>query len=200
MADKQTDTKDRPKGASEDESQGSDLTALLQQYHQETGDKDSKDHLRVLESLKPVVDFAKQQMSKNEQDEVNQSIDNAYKFVTEEKALKGLNKTIVRGFLEAYGVENPRFYEAFRDQRKDPDTWKSELAKGRDWVKGQYEELLKGVGKSDIRSDLEAAKAAVAGTSTDDDPGDKVDAQKLFDMSDSDFDKFMRSELAKASR
>lgn len=194
MTDKQTRPDGRADRGTEDKAQESDLAALVRQYEQETGDGD---RAALLKSLQPVVDFAKGEMSSREQAAVEEAIDQAYKFVTDDDSLKGLNKTVVRGFLEAYGVENPDFSEAFRNQKKNPGAWKSELGKGREWVKKQFEGLIK---KSDMRSDLEAAKAAVAGTSTEEPEKEKVDPAKLFAMSDSAFNQHVAAEIAKASR
>ncbi len=179
----------------------SELDSLLKEYEsspQSTAQATTSDVGRVLSHLKPVVDYAKFSMEKDQKDAVDQDIAKAYEFIQEDEELKGLKTTHVRGFLEAYAVENPSFAKAFKERAQSPEAWKSALESGRDWLKGEFGGMSKSGVSSDL-TDLEAAKAAVAGTtesaaSKDDGPT----PTEMFAMSDQKFKQLMDRKIAEA--
>ena len=187
----------QPGGAEAASSGESELSTLLKEYETDrTPDtKPNGDVGRVLKALQPVVDYAKDSMAKGREDAVKADLDNAFKFVTEKDELKSLTPSTVRGFLEAYSVDHPDFAKAFQDRKANPETWTEALDKGRDWLTQEFS----GFSKSDERGDIEAAQAAVDGT-TDQVPDakDGLSSNQMFDMSDVAWEKYMDSELAKA--
>jgi hypothetical protein len=178
-------------------SEESELDTLLKEYETDRTPeiKPNGDVGRVVAALKPVLDYTRDRMAKDQADAVQGDLDNAFKFVTEQDELKSLKPAVVRGFLEAYGVDHPDFAKAFQNRQKAPEVWNEALVKGRDWLKEEFA----GISKSDERGDIEAAQAAVTGT-TDQVPDAKSGPSPtdMFAMSDVQWENFMDSELAKA--
>lgn len=187
----------QPGGAEAAASGESELDTLLKEYETDRTPetKPNGDVGRVLKGLKPLVDYAQDRMAKDQADAVQGDLDNAFKFVTEQDELKSLKPAVVRGFLEAYGVDHPDFAKAFQNRKAQPEAWNEALGKGRDWLKEEFS----GFSKSDERGDIEAAQAAVTGT-TDQVPEAKggPTPTEMFAMSDMQFENYLDSELAKA--
>lgn len=187
----------RPGGAEAASSGESELDTLLKEYETDRTPetKSNGDVGRLVTGLKPVIEYAKNRMVKDQNDAVQADLDDAFKFVTEDENLKGLKSSTVRGFLEAYGIDHPDFATAFQNRGKNPEVWSEALSKGRDWLKEEFS----GFSKSSDREDLEAAQAAVTGT-TDQVPDakDGPTAVEMFAMSDMDWQKYKDAELAKA--
>ena len=187
---KQNATDDASGGSEAATSGESELDTLLKEY--DTGQSKPSDVSKVVKAFEPVAAYAKSRMEKDQADAVKDDIDQAFKFVTEDEGLKNLKKSHVRGFLEAYGSENPEFARAFHERAEKPEQWNAVLEKGRDWMK----EEISGLSKSDDKQDLEAATAAVSGTAdqiNSDSTGPS--ANEMFEMSDTDWQKFMDKEL-----
>lgn len=187
---------DDGQGRSEAASSGkSELDSLLSEFDTQTDRKPESDMSRVLETIKPLAQFAKSRMEKDRQDGLKADIDDAFKFMTEADELKSLKPTHVRGFMEAYAVENVEFSAAFQNREAKPQEWKSALQKGRDWLVGEISEF----GKSDLKEDVEAAKAAVDGA-TDEVPnaGKGPSSKEMFAMSDVEWENYMDAESAEA--
>lgn len=187
----------QPGGAEAATSGESELDTLLAEYETDRTPetKPTGDVGRVLKGLKPIVEYAQDRMAKDRADAVQGDLDNAFKFVTEQEELKSLKPAVVRGFLEAYGVDHPDFAKAFQNRQKSPEAWNEALTKGRDWLKEEFS----GMSKSDDRGDIEAAQAAVTGT-TDQVPDAKEgpSVPAMFEMSDVQWESFMDTESAKA--
>ncbi len=186
----------QPGGAEAASSGESELDTLLKEYETDRTPqtKPNGDVGRVLKGLKPIVEYARDRMAKDQDDAVKADLDNAFKFVTEQDELKSLKPAVVRGFLEAYGIEHPDFAKAFGDRQANPAAWTEALGKGRDWLKEEFS----GMSQSNDRGDIEAAQAAVTGT-TDQVPDAKggPTPTDMFAMSDVQFENFLDSELAK---
>lgn len=178
-------------------SEGSTLDDLLKEYEQD-GDRaktrQQPDSRRFLSELKPVIDFAKTAMSERQAKAIDDELKAAYEFMTEDEDLKGFKPVHLRGFMEAYNIEQPSFGEAFMARQKDPTAWKAALAKGRDWLKAQ----LKDMPGASMKSDLAAAKASVAGTSTQDAKKAESNAAELFAMSDAEYQAHISKLLSEA--
>ena len=197
VTEKQNATDDAHPGGAEAVSSGeSELDTLLKEYETDRNveTKPNGDVARVLKGLAPIVEYAKDRMVKDQNDVVQTDLDNAFKFVTEQDELKSLKPSTVRGFLEAYGVDHPDFAKAFQNRQANPEAWTQALTKGRDWLKEEFA----GISKSDERGDIEAAQAAVTGT-TDQVPEakDGPTPAEMFAMSGTEWESFMEAELAK---
>lgn len=140
---------------------------------------------KKLNGLMPVVDFAKQAMADRQEETLNQDLASALKVLKEPEETKDIPDSLVRGFMEAYAVENKPFATAFQKRHDDPAGWKTALESGREWLKEKVK-LLPG---NKVKDDLEAARAAVAETNAeptgDDDEGPS--AVDMFNMSDAEF-------------
>jgi hypothetical protein len=152
----------------------------------------------ALKALKPVVDFAQQQMTEKQTEGVTKDIDAAVEFISEPDELKGLKSSTAIGLLEAYAREDPSFTEAFNSRKQSPQEWKAGLEKARDWVKTTVAEL-RGTEGSNTRSDVEAAKAAVQGQSNQAADDEQLDPATMFKLSDQDFEEVLAKERAKAA-
>ncbi len=174
----------------------SELDTLLKEYETDRTPetKPNGDVGRVVQALQPVVEYARNSMAKDQADAVQGDLDTAFKFVTEQEELKSLKPAVVRGFLEAYGVDHPDFAKAFQNRKAQPEAWNEALGKGRDWLKEEFS----GFSKSDERGDIEAAQAAVTGT-TDQVPDSKggPSPNDMFAMSDTKWASYLESEMEK---
>lgn len=186
-----------PAQAAETPTDGADLDSLLKEW----GDSPKPDPTvgRVLNAVKPVIDFARTEQAKRAIDEQTEGMNSALDFMREAEDYKEFPKKWIRGYLEVYAAENTSFADAFQDRSGNPEAWKSELAKARD----VFPEWVKELPGNSVRSDVEAAKAAVSGTSTErDDEGDSDEpaAIDLWQLSDSDFVRQTEKRLAKGKR
>lgn len=197
VTEKQSAADDAQSGGTEAASSGeSELDTLLKEYETDrtTDTKSNGDVGRLVKGLQPVIEYARDRMVKDQNDAVKADLDNAFKFVTEQDELKSLKSSTVRGFLEAYGVDHPEFATAFQNRGKNPEAWTEALTKGRDWLREEFS----GFSKSSDREDLEAAQAAVTGT-TDQVPDakDGKTPKEMFAMSDVAWESYMDAEIAK---
>ncbi len=187
----------QPGGAEAASSGESELDSLLKEYETDrtSETKSNGDVGRLVKGLQPVIEYARDRMVKDQNDAVQGDLDSAFKFVTEQDELKSLKPSTVRGFLEAYGVDHPDFAKAFQNRGKNPEVWTEALSKGRDWLKEEFA----GFSQSSDREDLEAAQAAVTGT-TDQVPDakDGPTPTDMFAMAGTEWENFMEAELAKA--
>ena len=194
-------TGDARAASAEPASGESELDSLLREYESTAPNTQSGsgDVGKVLSHLKPVVDYAKNSMEKDHQNSVDQDITKAYEFMQETEELKGLKTSHIRGFMEAYAVENPSFSKAFREREQNPERWSSALEKGRDWLKEEIGGMRKS-NNSEDQTDLEAAKAAVAGAtdSASKEQSEGPTPTDMFAMSDQKFKQLMDREIAKA--
>lgn len=187
----------QPGGAEAAASGESELDTLLKEYETDRTPetKPNGDVGRVVKALQPVVDYARNSMARDQADAVKGDLDTAFKFVTEADGLKTLEPDDVRGFLEAYGANHPNFAKAFENRSKNPEVWNEALGKGRDWMTERFAKFS----SSTDRGDIEAAQAAVTGT-TDQVPDakDGPSVPDMFAMSDVQWENFMDTESARA--
>jgi len=167
----------------------SDLDTLLKEF--ETSET-KPDIGRVLRPLEPVIEFARTEMAGRAKKEVEDDINKALDYSYEAEELKGVPKRFVRGYYEAYASENPDFVQAFTDRGKNPKGWKAALEGARTEMVKEWKE----VPTNTIRTDVEAARAAISGTVQ---PGEapKLDPRKLMKMSGSEYRAMVEEEIAK---
>lgn len=153
----------------------------------------------VLESLKPVVEFAQNELTNKSAERIQSDMDAAVTFLNEDDSLKGLKGNMAMGMLEAYAREDPTFAKSFEQRGESPLQWREHLEKARDWVKETITDFS-GASQESVRDDLEAAKAAVQGqTNRADNTSEGPSAVEMFNMSDTDFEALKAAERAKAS-
>ena len=153
---------------------------------------------RVLKKVEPVIDFARNAAAKEENEQVEKDLKAALDFMTEPEEFKDFPEFWMKGYLEAHSAEDPSFADAFNKRGDNPDAWKAALSKAREKLSERASELP----GSKVRSDVEAAKAAVSGTSTEpakpDQKSEQEQALALMQMSEGDYRRHVEQELAKA--
>jgi len=167
----------------------SELDSLLSEFKNATNNT---------KELDPVIEFAKGEMARKQQESLDGDIAKAVEVIQKaDDALKGVNPKLIQGLMEAYAREDPGFAKAFEDRGKNPKGWEAALVEGSKFAL----DLLNDLPGNKGRDDLEAAKAAVDGTSTDSTPkDDEPDIAEIQKLSDFDFKQRLQEEIAKAAR
>jgi hypothetical protein len=177
----------RAPAGQEASSETSDLDTLLQEY-----EKDGKPQT-ALKAVKPIIDFARKQMAKDEEQSLADDLNSACSVLKEAEGLAEIDNKLLVGFMESFARDNPAFRKAFSKRTEDPDAWQAQLLKGREWLEGTIKENFK-----PKTSDVEAAKAAVKGTTETADSKKGPDPNAMLNMNGVEWRKFMDSELGKA--
>ena len=161
----------------------SDLDTLLKGYQPGA---QSPTHNPILARLSPVIAFAEKEMASQAVAAFEKDVQGAVEFLADSEDTKALPQIFVRGFLDAYAVQNPDVREAFAKRGEDPAGWRSALGR----MKTDFDKDAKALLNGRIRSDVEAAQAAVAGQSSQQSPDQPIDSRKLNKMSDHEFNAF----------
>lgn len=173
-------------------SAGADLDGLLKEFETPNpGTASPRADMSVLKAIKPVIDYVDTEMKTKAKSALDEDIKKAVGFVKEDESAKALPDKLVRGFLEGHAVEDESFARAFQNRQADPSTWQAKLADAR---KALAEEI-KSLPGNMVKSDVEAARAAVAGRSEP--VGDTApSAIELASMSQRDFDDYVKKQIA----
>lgn len=146
----------------------------------------------IPQELAPVIRFAESKMIEEVKATIDKEVESAISTLTADEAFKGTPKRLARGFLEAWAIENPEFKQAFEQRKSNPKGWEKALS---DASTGFAEDMGKMPGNS-VRSDVEAARAAVRGTSSAPPPKPRQkSAPELRNMSDQEFRRY-KAQLA----
>ena len=146
-----------PAGGDDSQAQPkSELNALLDEFKNANDSKGSKE-------LQPVIEFAKSEMTRKQQESLDGDIANAVEVIQgADDSLKEVNPKLIQGLMETYAREDKSFVEAFEKRGENPKAWQNALIEGSKFAVDLLSDLRGG-----DRDDIEAAKAAVDGTSTD---------------------------------
>lgn len=182
-------------GAADSNSADADLDSLMNEWNQTDAPPPAAapqpDVGKLLNSLKPVVQYAESSMLKEQQQEQEEFINGAVSFIKEGEGLAGMDGDIVEGYLYSRYNKSADFKTAYDSRGSNPDGWNKALEEARTDFAGR-------TGKTDVRSDIEAAKAAVRGSS-DAAPSDEgPSAKDLNTMSDTAFAAYKRELAAKS--
>lgn len=149
----------------------------------------------IPQELLPVIKYAETQMVKEVKAEIDGEVKSAIGFLKSQEEFKDVPDRVARGYLESYAQENPSFKKAYDQRKSDPKGWQSakeEAAKA-------WQEDMQGWGGRTVRSDVEAAKASVRGTSSAPPPPQRQKSTaELNKMSDHDFAEYKRELAARA--
>lgn len=160
-----------------------DFDRLLAEYTTGTKSTDTKpsaDVGKVLNELKPVIDYAQTELAERHKTALKKDLDEAINFVKEEEGVKDIPPKVIRGMLEGYASEHEEFAQAFQNRAKDKAGWQAQLAAARKAVAEDLRELAPG---TRVVSDVAAARAAVSGNSSTPPPsGDGPTPQEMFGM------------------
>lgn len=144
----------------------------------------------------PLREYAKRKMHEETVTEFKTAVDSAVADLTSSDILKSLPKRFAKGFLYSYAEENPGFDKAFKARKENPDAWKAALAQATKVAESEFK-----TPDSKITSDIEAAKAAVRGSSSTPPPApDMPDNDEMTSWSDAKFAQYKRSLDAKNRR
>ena len=162
-------------------SEATELESLIKEYEGDTKTPDTKaaetktidsktpeptpsaDLAKFAKAVKPAVDFVNEVKAEKQQERFDADLKGIMEFFSEEEKLKGFPEKLKRGFLEAHAQETPDFKTAFENRAKNPKAWETAKETARD----AFVELASELPGSKVRTDVEAAKAAVDGTSED---------------------------------
>jgi len=149
-------------------------------------------------AVKPVVDYVNEVKAEKQQERFDADLKGIMTFFSEADELKELPDKLKRGFLEAHAQEDPDFKTAFENRAKNPKAWETVKETARD----AFVELVSDLPNSKVRTDVEAALAAVDGTS-EDKPASEEGPSPVKKMAMSDYEwrqyKEEQSQLAEAS-
>ena len=176
-------------------SAGNGLTDLLNEFDRPPGGTSAtKTTDPTLERLKPVIDFATGEMQAKRFESIKKDVDSAMTFMAEAPELKEVPKRVIRGLMEGWGAENAALKEAFENREADPAAFKKVLEDCRAAIIEDW----KGLPGNKVRSDVEAAVAAVRGTSTSPTSAGLPTNAEMWHVSAADFAKLRDREAAKA--
>lgn len=178
-----------PTGSEDGQAQPkSDLDSLLKEF-QSTANNTKE--------LKPVIEFAKKKMADDLKETLDSDIASGVATIKKaDDALKDVPDKLIEGLMEIHAKDNPSFVKAFEGRGSDPKAWEAALIEGSKSALALLSELP----QNKVRDDLEAANAAVDGTSTDNTPsGGEPDLAEIQGLSDFDFKRRLEQEIAKAS-
>ena len=127
------------------------------------------------------------QVAQDEQKAHETFIKESVSFVKEQDALKEIDDDLAEGFLTARYGKDASFKQACDNRHENPEAWKAALENARSSLAERFP------GAGTVRSDIEAAKASIQGTSQEasQDTSDEDDPMKLFEMSDTEYRTFL---------
>lgn len=153
---------------------------------------------KILKAVQPAVDYVNEVKAEKQQDRFDTDVKDIMDYFSEVDELKVLPDKLRRGFLEAHAQESPDFKTAFENRAKNPKAWET----ARELARDAFTELVAELPSSKVRTDVEAAKAAVDGT-TEDKPASDDGPSPVQKMGMSDFEwrqhKEEQERLAEAS-
>ena len=217
----QTENQNDADGAQEDvteasPSEATELESLIKEYEGDTETPDTKvadiktigsktpeptpsaDLAKFAKAVKPAVDFVNEVKAEKQQERFDADLKGIMEFFSEEEKLKEVPDKLKRGFLEAHAQETPDFKTAFENRGKNPKAWET----ARETARDAFTELVSELPGSKVRTDIEAAHAAVDGM-TDDKPASEEGPSPVKKMAMSDYEwrqyKEEQSQLAEAS-
>lgn len=141
------------------------------------------DLAKFAKAVKPVVDYVHEVKAEKQEERFDTDLKNVMDYFSEEESLKEIPEKLKRGFLEAHAQENPDFKKVFDNRTKNPKAWETARESARD----AFTELVSELPNSKVRSDVEAAHAAVDGT-TEDKPASEEGPSPEEKMRMSDFE------------
>lgn len=186
-----------PPNGNGDASSNQDLDALLTEFKGNEPNKTSPDLSKLLKGIEPVVRFVDEARAEKETAARAKVVEESVAFIKGADELKDFDGEIVEGFLFQRYQKDAAFRSAHDNRDKDPGAWTKALA-------GAQESLKEKSGKmpaNTVRSDLEAATAAIKGSSAKppaDTDGPSLDAK--INMSDHQWQQHIERRAAAARR
>lgn len=132
---------------------------LLQEY--DTTNSGSNPQPKQTEDLQPIVEFARAEMQARAAASIEKDVKEAVAFLKQPDETKDLPDRLALGFLHALSQEDKEFSDAWANRHERPGAWRDALTK----AQKEWTEEVKKIPASRVRSDVEAAAAAVQGQS-----------------------------------
>ena len=202
MADKQNVTNPAQGGQGEVSSQESGLGDLLDEWNSEPGAKPQQqpnvatkaDLQNLANSIKPVVDKVAKDDMKDRIEAAKQAIDDTYAAITDGIEVPEKMKPFVRGWMRDYAVEHPEVEQAFNNRGDNEADWGRAILNMKEALDTEWKE----VPVNNVKSDIEAARAAVAGQTTEKAESTLPAPEVMFNMPEDEWNKLLAEESAKA--
>ena len=184
----------KPSGASDPAK--SDVDRLLSEFDQgTTAAKTETSSIKpLLEAFKPIASYAQRKMTEETTAAIKKSVADAVSAVKSSEGLKDTPDRVVRGYLQDRYAEDAVFRTAYEEQGKNPAAWQDQLGK----AAVALAEDIKMISSNNVRSDVEAAQAAVKGAGKPQETKEEDNPESLFAMSDSQFRAFKDKKAAGA--
>ena len=169
------------------------LDNALREFESGTAQPQALDALRAFQ---PVIEYAKSEMEAKQTAAETADVSSAVKSVKVDLKLDDkFPDRLVRGYLHDLANSDEAFREAWANRAKAPEVWKAKLKAGTE----SFAEVVKELPGNSVRTDIEAAAAAVRGTSHSPANGaDEFTPTQMMQMSDRDWENYKARELAKA--
>lgn len=172
-----------------------DLDGLLNEFNEEATPKPGQpDVAGLVKGLEPLVRYVEEDKREKQAAQQQEVVDQAISFLKEEDALKEVDEEILHGSLLARYNKDEAFRSAHDNRGTDANAWSKALEGAR---KSLVEKVSSLPGNT-VRSDVEAATAAVRGSSeqqSSDDEG--LSTEDLNKMSDAEFERHKRQVAAR---
>lgn len=172
------------------------LNQLLQQF--ETSAAPKATAIDVLKAFQPTIEWVDQQRIAQQTQAVQNDVSSSVKSVKESLKLGDeFPDDLVRGYLYDHANQDKDFAAAWDNRSESPDAWKSQLGKATE----SFKSIVGKLPGNSVRTDLEAATAAVRNVSTAPQPApsEAEYVRQLRRMSDRELEAHMR-ELAAQQR
>lgn len=140
----------------------------------------------LLKSLQPVIQVATDELASKETARINSDLNAAVAVLKDDEAAKAVPDRLAKGFLRDYSVDHPEVALAWENRAKDPSAWKSKLAEARK----AFVEEIKALPANTVRTEVEAAAAAVRNVSTAETQADSKTPADMMNMSDREWRKY----------
>jgi len=193
MTEETLNTTDSGATSAEGNSVGADLDTILAQYDTAPKTPAPSPDLR---KLQPVIDFATEELTTRANERVQMDVKAAVEFVKQVEGGDKMTDRLTRGFLEGKASEDPAFKDAFQNRQNNPTGWQTALA----GAQTEFAKEISSLPSNNIKSDAEAARAAVAGGVET--PGDQQGPSpvEMGQMSEQDFEALRNRAISENER
>lgn len=148
----------------------------------------------LLKGLQPLVNYAESSMSKDKANAEKQVSDEAVALIKSDESLKEVDDEFIHDHLIGKYNRDTEFRAAYDNLGSDPAGWKKAL----EGAQSGLAEKIGALPGSTLRDDVEAATAAVNGSSPEPAPEPEVSALDMASMSDQQFKAHKLGLLAKS--
>lgn len=184
MDDQKTQTTDGEDTSSEANG-NTDLNELVKEFNDDPP-KPQPDLAKLTKAIEPLARYVEDDRRTKAAEREQETVKSSIQFLKEDDALKEMDDDLVEGYLHTLYSKDEKFRSAYDKRGDNPDAWNAALEDARP----KLAEKVKDLPGNKVRSDVEAATAAVRGASAEA-PDDSVkSAKELHRMSDVEFRRY----------